>query len=91
MVAVEAAQIVGDEGYVMGIDIASGIVDRATQKVAALGLNNIEFQVADAEAIVLVAIKNNYLLTFFSIRLALQNDDLPRSNPERSPISRPIL
>jgi ubiquinone/menaquinone biosynthesis C-methylase UbiE len=49
MVAIEAAQIVGDEGHVIGIDIATEMVDRAIQKVAGLGLNNIEFQVADAE------------------------------------------
>lgn len=51
MVAIEAAQIVGDEGHVIGIDIATGMVDRARQKVAVLGLNNIEFQVADGEAL----------------------------------------
>ncbi|WP_310485044.1 methyltransferase domain-containing protein [Chamaesiphon sp. VAR_48_metabat_403] len=49
MVAIEAAQIVGNEGYVIGIDIATGMVELARQKVAELGLNNIEFQVADAE------------------------------------------
>jgi ubiquinone/menaquinone biosynthesis C-methylase UbiE len=51
MVAIEAAEIVGDEGYVIGIDIATGMVDRARQKVAELGFNNIKFQVADAEAL----------------------------------------
>lgn len=51
MVAIEAAQIVGDEGYVIGIDISTGMVDRASEKIAALGLSNIEFQVADAEAL----------------------------------------
>jgi ubiquinone/menaquinone biosynthesis C-methylase UbiE len=51
MVAIEAAQIVGDEGCVIGIDIATGMVDQARQKVAALGLSNIEFQLADAEAL----------------------------------------
>jgi ubiquinone/menaquinone biosynthesis C-methylase UbiE len=51
MVAIEAAEIVGDEGYVIGIDIATGMVELARQKVAELGLNNIEFQVADAEAL----------------------------------------
>jgi ubiquinone/menaquinone biosynthesis C-methylase UbiE len=51
MVAIESAQIVGDEGYVIGIDISTEMVDRATQKIAALGLNNIEFQVADAESL----------------------------------------
>jgi ubiquinone/menaquinone biosynthesis C-methylase UbiE len=51
MVAIEAAQIVGDEGHTIGIDIATGMVERARQKVAALGLSNIEFQVADVEAL----------------------------------------
>jgi ubiquinone/menaquinone biosynthesis C-methylase UbiE len=49
MVAIEAAQLVGDEGHVIGIDIATGMVELARQKVTALGLNNIEFQIADAE------------------------------------------
>jgi ubiquinone/menaquinone biosynthesis C-methylase UbiE len=40
MVAIEAAQIVGDEGHIIGIDIATGMVDRASQKVAALGQNS---------------------------------------------------
>jgi ubiquinone/menaquinone biosynthesis C-methylase UbiE len=51
MVAIETAQTVGDEGYVIGIDIATGMVELARQKVAELGLSNIEFQVADAEAL----------------------------------------
>jgi ubiquinone/menaquinone biosynthesis C-methylase UbiE len=51
MLAIEAARIVGDEGHVIGIDISTRMVDRANQKIAALGLNNIEFQVADAEAL----------------------------------------
>jgi ubiquinone/menaquinone biosynthesis C-methylase UbiE len=51
MVAIEAAEIVGGEGYIIGIDIAAGMVDRSRQKVAELGLDNIEFQVADAEAL----------------------------------------
>ena len=51
MVAIEAAQIVGEEGHVIGIDIAAGMVELARQKVAELGLSNLEFQVADAEAL----------------------------------------
>ena len=51
MVAIEAAQIVGNEGKVIGIDIATGMIDRSRQKVTELGLNNIEFQIADAEAL----------------------------------------
>jgi ubiquinone/menaquinone biosynthesis C-methylase UbiE len=51
MVAIEAAEIVGTEGQVIGIDISTGMIERARQKIAALGLSNIEFQVADAEAL----------------------------------------
>jgi ubiquinone/menaquinone biosynthesis C-methylase UbiE len=51
MVAIEAAQIVGTEGRVIGIDISTGMVDIARQKAQALGLQNIEFQLADGEAL----------------------------------------
>jgi ubiquinone/menaquinone biosynthesis C-methylase UbiE len=51
MVAIEAAQIVGSTGQVIGVDIATGMIEQARRKVAELGLNNIEFQVADAEAL----------------------------------------
>lgn len=51
MVAIEAAQIVGAEGRVIGVDISSGMLEQAERKVKALGLNNIEFQLSDAEAL----------------------------------------
>jgi ubiquinone/menaquinone biosynthesis C-methylase UbiE len=51
MVAIEAAQIVGTEGRVIGVDISTGMVDIARQKAQALGLQNIEFQLADGEAL----------------------------------------
>jgi ubiquinone/menaquinone biosynthesis C-methylase UbiE len=51
MVAIEAAQIVGNEGQVIGIDISTGMIEQARQKVASLGLCNIEFQIADAESL----------------------------------------
>lgn len=51
MVAIEAAQIVGCEGQVVGVDISTGMLDQARRKVEALGLSNIEFQLADAEAL----------------------------------------
>jgi ubiquinone/menaquinone biosynthesis C-methylase UbiE len=47
--AIAAAQLVGDSGRVIGIDISAGMLEQAKIKVAALGLNNIEFQLADAE------------------------------------------
>lgn len=49
MVAIESAQIVGSEGQVVGIDIATGMIEQARRKVEILGLNNIEFKIADAE------------------------------------------
>lgn len=51
LVAIEAAQIVGSEGQVVGVDISTLMLDQARRKVEALGLRNIEFQLADAEAL----------------------------------------
>ncbi|MBE9032380.1 methyltransferase domain-containing protein [filamentous cyanobacterium LEGE 11480] len=51
MVAIEAAQIVGNEGQVVGVDISSGMIKQARRKAKALGLCNIEFQLADAEVL----------------------------------------
>ena len=50
-VAIEVAQIVGDSGRVVGVDIAPGMLDQARHKVEELKLSNIEFQLADAEAL----------------------------------------
>lgn len=51
MIAIEAAQIVGPQGKVIGIDISKGMIERARQKVEVLGLTNVEFQIADAETL----------------------------------------
>lgn len=51
MVAIEAAQLVGCEGRVVGVDISDGMLEQARRKVEALGFRNIEFQLADAEAL----------------------------------------
>jgi ubiquinone/menaquinone biosynthesis C-methylase UbiE len=51
MVAIEAAQLVGSEGRVVGVDISNEMLEQARQKVEALGLSNIQFQLADAEAL----------------------------------------
>jgi ubiquinone/menaquinone biosynthesis C-methylase UbiE len=49
--AIAAAQIVGTEGRVIGVDISTEMLDRARSKVEALGLSNVEFQLADAEVL----------------------------------------
>ena len=47
--AIGAAKIVGERGRVIGIDISPKMLELARQKAEALGLTNIEFQLADAE------------------------------------------
>ncbi len=49
MAAIKAASLVGDRGSVIGIDIASQMLQQARNKAQALNLNNIEFILADAE------------------------------------------
>lgn len=49
LVAIEAAQLVGSDGHVVGVDIATGLLKVAQQKILAAGLSNIELVVADAE------------------------------------------
>lgn len=50
-VAIAAAQLVGAEGRVIGVDVSAGMLDQARSKVEALGLSNVEFQLADAESL----------------------------------------
>lgn len=47
--AMAAAQHVGPHGRVLGVDLATELLEHAKQKVAAAGLTNIEFLVGDAE------------------------------------------
>jgi len=49
--AIAAAKIVGDEGRVVGVDISSKMLEQARNKMEALHLSNVEFQLADAEAL----------------------------------------
>lgn len=49
LIALPAAQKVGLEGYVLGIDISPGMLHQARQKIEALGLKNIEFIQTDAD------------------------------------------
>ena len=47
---IPAAGAVGPAGRVLGIDLASGMVERARRAVRELGLENVHVQVGDAEA-----------------------------------------
>ncbi len=51
LVAIKAAQLVGSSGWVVGVDISTGMIDQAKQKAKAVGLSNIELMLADAEAL----------------------------------------
>ena len=45
--ALPAAQVVGPNGSVIGVDLAARLLDRARDKAKALGLSNVEFRCAD--------------------------------------------
>lgn len=49
IVAIASAQVVGNEGKVVGVDISDGMLNQARQKIAAAGLQNIELIEADAD------------------------------------------
>lgn len=51
LVAIEAAQIVGNSGSVVGVDLSEGMLRRSHSKIAAAGLTNIELKQADIEII----------------------------------------
>ena len=72
MIAIEASQIVGTEGQVIGIDISAGMLDVAKRKAQTLGLSNIEFLLADAEALNLPA--NSFDHIFCSSALIWMSD-----------------
>ncbi|MGL4618785.1 MAG: methyltransferase domain-containing protein, partial [Chroococcidiopsis sp.] len=49
IVAIAAAKIVGDAGYVLGVDISTGMLAQARHKVELEKLQNIELIEADAD------------------------------------------
>jgi len=46
---IEASQTIGISGRVIGVDISPKMLEKARDKVKALGLDNVEFQLGDAE------------------------------------------
>jgi len=51
LVAIEVAQLVGVDGQVVGVDISTGLLNQAEQKIRAASLNNIKLILADAETL----------------------------------------
>ncbi|MCT7967261.1 methyltransferase domain-containing protein [Laspinema sp. D1] len=51
LVAIEAAQIVGNSGSVVGVDLSEGMLRRSQSKITAAGLTNIELKQEDIETI----------------------------------------
>ena len=51
IVALDAAEKVGSQGKVIGVDISTGMLNNAKQKLAETNLQNVEFIEADAETI----------------------------------------
>ncbi|NEQ25977.1 MAG: methyltransferase domain-containing protein, partial [Microcoleus sp. SIO2G3] len=51
LVAIEAAQLVGFEGKVVGVDISTGLLNQAQRKIKAASLSNVELIEADAEVL----------------------------------------
>ncbi|WP_414619910.1 class I SAM-dependent methyltransferase [Calothrix sp. CCY 0018] len=51
IVALNAAQKVGSQGKVIGVDISAGMLNNAKQKLAETNLQNVEFIEADAETV----------------------------------------
>jgi len=51
LVAIAAAQQVGPQGRVVGVDLAAGMLQQAQQKREALGLHNLELHCGDAETL----------------------------------------
>ncbi|MGB5595787.1 MAG: methyltransferase domain-containing protein, partial [Crocosphaera sp.] len=51
LVAIEAAEKVGTDGFVMGVDIAELMLAKAKEKSQIMSLNNLEFIQADTEVL----------------------------------------
>lgn len=72
MAALRAAQIAGPQGFIVGIDISAGMLEQAKKNARALNLGNVEFQLADAEALELP--ENSFDHLFCSSALIWMSD-----------------
>jgi len=68
-VMVPAAELVGDEGRVVGIDISSRMIGRARTEIQKFGLCNADVLVADAESLPFPQMSFDHVLCSFAIFL----------------------
>lgn len=57
MVAIAAAQAIGDEGRIQAIDLSENMIEQAEENLQRAGLSNVDFHVMDGEEL---EFKNNY-------------------------------
>lgn len=70
ILAIAAAQLVGSEGKVVGVDISPGMLSQARQKIEAAGLQNIELIQVDADYLNFSDESFDAILVFFINRVA---------------------
>lgn len=79
IIAIAAAQAVGREGQVIGVDFSSGMLGQAQQKIQELGLQNVELIESDAETVNFedesfdVILCSSAIVYFKDIQATLQN------------------
>lgn len=67
--ALPAAEAVGPNGFVIGVDLSSRLLDRARAKAAVRGLTNVEFRLADMTALGCPDNRFDAVISVFSIFL----------------------
>lgn len=79
IIAIAAAQAVGREGQVIGVDFSGGMLGQAQQKIQELGLQNVELIEADAETVNFedesfdIILCSSAIVYFKDIQATLQN------------------
>ena len=72
ILAIAASEIIGDEGKIIGVDIAQVLLNQAQEKIESTGLKNIELIEVDAE--VLKFAENSFDAIFCSSAIVLFTD-----------------
>lgn len=76
--ALPAAQAVGPDGFVLGVDLSARLLDRARTKAMTYGLTNVEFRLADMTALGYPDAHFDAVVSVFSIFFAPDMEGLVR-------------